>query len=159
MAELVVNEYFLFKIADQIYGDRIQHIERVVRAASLLPLPSTEEKLFGLLDLHGTVLPVINMHICLQIAPQKIAIDDRIVVSGAIQPVAFIVNEVIGVVTIEDSDIQKAATIMPHLDDCIMGISKYQDQRIILLNLEQMLGKLNLQQQTENLISTAGKSE
>lgn len=53
-------------VGKQRYGIALQDIERVIQAVAIAPIPHSAPYIAGAIDLHGTLLPVIDANTLLQ---------------------------------------------------------------------------------------------
>lgn len=53
--------FLVFSLDDRRYGVAIESVERVVRAFSPAPLPKGPASVLGLLNIHGRVIPLLNI--------------------------------------------------------------------------------------------------
>ncbi len=54
-------EWVTFRVAGQIYGLPLQHVERVLRMVAVSPVPEAAPYVMGAIDLHGHVVAVVDM--------------------------------------------------------------------------------------------------
>lgn len=69
-----------FHIGAERYGLRLADVSQVLPAAALKALPLTPPYVAGLLDLHGTPVPVIDLAQLAGLGPSALRFDTRIVV-------------------------------------------------------------------------------
>jgi purine-binding chemotaxis protein CheW len=73
--------YFLtFRMGDRHLALPLDKVERVIRMAALIPLPDAPSWVAGVLNFHGTILPVIDLRKRLGLPEQKVTLDHRILV-------------------------------------------------------------------------------
>ena len=73
----------IFTLDDQRYAVRLSTVESVVRAAAITPLPQAPEIVLGVLDLHGQVVPVINLRLRFRVPEREIRTSDQFVIARA----------------------------------------------------------------------------
>lgn len=71
----------IFALDDQRYALRLDHVKRVVRAAALTQLPKAPDVVLGILDLHGEIVPVINLRRRFRLPERPIALSDQFVIA------------------------------------------------------------------------------
>ena len=73
----------IFTLDDQRYALRLATVERVIRAAAITPLPKAPEIALGVLDLHGQVIPVINLLLRFGLPQRETLASDQFVIARA----------------------------------------------------------------------------
>lgn len=92
-----------FHIGTERYGLRLAGIAQVLPAAALKALPLTPSYVAGLLDLHGTPVPVIDLTQLAGLGPSALRFDTRIVVvdyaadDGRVRALGLLAERVQGV--------------------------------------------------------------
>ncbi len=76
-----MNSHFLaFGIGERKLAFPLKSVERVIRMVALVPVPEGPEWISGLLNLHGRVLPVIDLRKRLGLPQREVHPDDRIII-------------------------------------------------------------------------------
>ena len=140
MAELeTVNDelkLIIFKLGREEYGMDILRVQEIKRMMGITRVPSTPTFIRGVINLRGSVLPVIDLRTRLGLAENDLTEAARIIVvlvNDGI--VGFIVDEVVEVTTISTQDVESAQTLSSGLSaDFITGIAKADNRLYILLN-------------------------
>jgi purine-binding chemotaxis protein CheW len=73
----------IFTLDDQRYAVRLSAVDSVVRAAAITPLPRAPEIVLGVLDLHGQVIPVINLRRRFRVPERELRTSDQFVIARA----------------------------------------------------------------------------
>ena len=103
------NQFLLFRVADWRFGVPLTLVERVVRAVAITPFPRGSGSIVGVIDVHGSVLPVHNLRKRFGAPEREIDPDDCFVlVCNGDQRLALIAEAVEGVVAAEETDIVQA---------------------------------------------------
>lgn len=76
----------VFHIGSERHGLPLAQIERVVPVAQLLRLTDAPRFFAGLLDLHGELVPVVDLTRLSGLTPEAIRYDTRILLVGCPQP-------------------------------------------------------------------------
>lgn len=138
------SKYLSFPLADSLYGINIQHVMEVViysQNMKITQVPHMPEFTKGIINLRGTVIPVIDLRLRFNL--EELEYGGRtcfVVVRIHGVTTGLIVDTVAGVVTFKNNDIDPA----PELDDSaqsrfIHGIGKTKDEVYILLDTESLL--------------------
>lgn len=73
-------QYVLFLIEEQQFGLDLFLIERVLNIVEVTPLPNAPPHLLGAIDLHGEVVPVLNLRHILGFQKKEIALSDHLLI-------------------------------------------------------------------------------
>ncbi len=133
----MTQQLITFHLADQIFGLDVMAVREIRAWTPTSKLPRASDHVAGVVNLRGTVLPVIDLAARLGWAPA--APTDRhviIVAETAGQLRGLIVDAVSDIVTALDEDIQPP----PHtgdnaIIDCLCGIVAKNDKMIMILDL------------------------
>ena len=129
------NSYCIFSIDDQLYGIAVSGVEKIIRAAAIIALPDVPETIIGLLNVEGSVLPVVNIRKKWRLPEREMSVDDRIILFKAGTLVSFIVNSVVGVIQFDHLKFHQAETIHPGLKQYIEGVGRYNNNSVIIINM------------------------
>ena len=126
----------IFKLGREEYGLDILRVQEIKRMMGITRVPSTPTFIKGVINLRGSVLPVIDLRTRLGLAENDLTEAARIIVvlvNDGI--VGFIVDEVVEVTTINTQDVEAAQTLSSGLSaDFISGIAKADTRLYIMLN-------------------------
>jgi purine-binding chemotaxis protein CheW len=121
---------------------RLPVVERVIRAVAVTPVADAPEDVLGLVNIHGTVIPILDIRSVFGIPRKAIVPTDLFVIAGAGQrKVAIPVEEVLGVVEPASGAAVPAGDILPGLADFIEGAVTLEDGMILIYDLERFLRK------------------
>ena len=103
------NHLLLFRVADGRFGLPLPLVERVVRAVAVTPMPQDSGSVVGIINVHGAVLPVIDLRKQFGAPVREIELSDCFVlVHNGDRRLALIVDCVEGVVAADAADIVQA---------------------------------------------------
>lgn len=135
-----MREFFSFTIADEFFALPLCSIETVVRSVELVRLPDAAPELLGLLDLRGTMVPVISIHARLHLPSSPSIVDQRIVVASTEgRRVAFFADSVESVQTIEEEALIDSEAIYPGMDHYVKAIIWQGERKILYCDPDQFL--------------------
>ncbi len=132
-----------FFLGEKEYAVDIASVREVIYGKKISPLPGAPDYFEGLIDLRGTIIPVINLGKRLCVG--KIASLSDSMLSGHImiveidgKKVGFIVDRVQDVVVIDKDSVQSAKNLIELPLPVIEGVFRYKDRLILLLYLERL---------------------
>ena len=149
--ENVVNEnvndelkLIIFKLGREEYGMDILRVQEIKRMMSITRVPSTPPFIKGVINLRGSVLPVIDLRTRLGLVETELGDAARIIVIMANDTtVGFIVDEVVEVTTINTQNIEVAHALSTGLStEYISGIAKADNRLFIMLNPDSIVNIL-----------------
>ena len=114
-----MSEVAVFKIADEEYAFDIEDVKEIIRYEQTTPIPEAPEFVEGLLNLRGSVIPVVSLQERLGFEKN---IDDKtkiIVCNVQDDRIGFIVDDVSDILFVEDKNISKAKNKEAIFDEVI----------------------------------------
>ena len=136
------TQYIVVKIDAEQYGINIKFIDNIVRMQRITRVPKAQNYFKGVINLRGEIIPVMSLRLKFGMVEEEITNAARIIIIklDAQSPVGIIVDEVKEVVTLEDTQIEKVTnTAVEDKNGFIMGIGKYKDDLISLLNVTNVI--------------------
>lgn len=126
----------IFKLGREEYGMDILKVQEIKRMMSITRVPSTPAFIKGVINLRGSVLPVIDLRTRLGLFEAELTEAARIIVVLVNEGVVgFIVDEVVEVTTINPQNVEAVQTLSNGLSaEYISGIAKADSRLYIMLN-------------------------
>ena len=131
-----------FKLRREEYGFNILNVKEIKGLTDITRVPFASDFIKGVINLRGSVLPVIDLKRRLGLQDTEYTEDTRIVVVREDDlEVGMIVDAVTGVITLNSEHVDTAKSVDNENSRFITGIGKVEEERlIILLNLEAIIG-------------------
>ena len=131
-----------FKLRREEYGFNILNVKEIKGLTDITRVPFASDFIKGVINLRGSVLPVIDLKKRLGLHDMEYTDDTRIVVVREDDlEVGMIVDAVTGVITLNGEHIDAAKSVDNENSRFITGVGKVEEERlIILLNLEAIIG-------------------
>lgn len=133
------GQLVIFELAGQLYALPIQETQEIIRMTEITRVPNTREFVEGIINLRGSVVPVINLNRRLGLPAG--AYDDStriIVVEYNGQKVGMIVDNVHEVGSYSEEEIEPPAVAGDGIE-YLNGVVKKGDELWLLLNLGKVL--------------------
>jgi purine-binding chemotaxis protein CheW len=136
------RQYLTFKLGNEIFATDVEKVIEVLDLAAITKIPRTPEFMTGVINLRGSVVPVVDFRLCFGMSKTETTRNTCIVVvevmleneSTVIGALADSVEEVID---LEPDQIQPAPKIGTQIrTDFIMGMGKRDAQFIMILDLD-----------------------
>ena len=139
MAAVSEDQLVVFQLADQKYALPIQETQEIIRMTDVTRIPNANYYLEGIINLRGTILPVINLNRRLGLQEKEADEETRIVVvenNGS--KVGMIVDSVLEVGRYSESEVEPPNMVNSDTD-FLRGVVKKEDQLWLLLDLTHVL--------------------
>ena len=134
LAQLVV-----FRLDERRYALPLAVVERVVRAVEVTPLPKASPIVLGAINVHGRVLPVLNVRKRFLMPEREIGPADWFLLAHtARHTVVLVVDESEGVVERTQAEVVLSTQIVPDLDH-FPGVLRLDDGLVLIHDLETFL--------------------
>lgn len=143
-----IREFHLvtFNIGED-YGVPINQVYEIIRVGSITIVPNSPSYMEGVINLRGKVLPVLNLRKKLKLPAKDINKTSRIIVAEVNNKViGLLVDAVSHVIKVPSGFVESAPEEVLEADtDYITGVGKLQDRLVILLDLEKLLRRENIE--------------
>jgi purine-binding chemotaxis protein CheW len=152
MKALVVNrpqesqQYLTFLLQDQEYGLEIYKIREIRGYSPITPIPNVPPHVRGVMNLRGTVLPVIDLRMKFHLPSVEYDKFTVIVIATvADKTVGLLVDAVSDVLTVEQDAMREAPDFGAAVDTrFINGVFQSKEQLTVALNLEKLLTECDI---------------
>ena len=142
------DQYVTFALAEEEYGVDILKVQEIIGYKGFTKIPDTSDYVKGVLNLRGTVVPVIDLRIKFRMpekAYDKFTVIMIVVVEGRVM--GIIVDAVSDVVNFGKNDIQPPPKIASKVrTEFIKGMGCKGEKFVILLEIEKILALEELDQ-------------
>ncbi len=130
-----------FRLGEENFLVDILRIQEIIRRVEISRMPKAPEYIEGVINLRGTVIPVLDLRKRFGIPLPEETIEERIIViKTENKPMGMIVDAVAEVLRIPEETIDPAPAIDSTVDArFISGVAKVQENLLFLLNLEPLL--------------------
>lgn len=140
------NQILVFNINNELYGIDILKVQEILNFIQPTPIPNCPNYLKGIINLRGTIILVIDLrarfHFDSPMDPNNCVI---VVVAIGNKKYGLVVDSVSDVLTINEENIQEDIDIHSGIDNrYIMGLVKANEQMIILVNIDKVFLKNEL---------------
>lgn len=142
------NKVVVFRLQNEEYGVPVQQVKTIEKIYSMTRVPRTLEFVKGVVNLRGVVTPVIDLRGRFELEETPYTEETRmIVVSVGDIEVGLIVDSAQDVLDVPASAIEPPPEVVGGVRATYLhGIAKLDDRLLVLLNLEKVLKKDEIQQ-------------
>lgn len=130
------TKYVVFQLETELYGVPIDRVERILDDQEVTRIPKLASLFLGVFDLRGQTIPALDLRQRFEL-PQRTEKGAMVVVLLESGRCAWRVDQVAGIFSFDDSDIEES----PHLvkaekDDFLAGVGKKGEKLVVLLDTE-----------------------
>jgi purine-binding chemotaxis protein CheW len=142
-ADRTMNQFVGFRLDDEEYAIAITKIREIILQKPITRLPQVPDYIEGLINLRGTVIPVLNLRRRFGLPPRNFDDETRtMVVSIHEKTIGCIVDEVTQVMRITEEEIQPVPLSVPsRAQRYISGLARLEDRLLIILDVEKLFDR------------------
>lgn len=130
----------VFRIAEEEYAIHIQDVVSIEKLQALTAIPKAPEYIAGMVNIRGTVTPVVDLRVALGQSRMLVSESSRIIlIQMDDHPVGLIVDAATDVIDIPVDTIQKPNLIGTQMPSSLQGVSKLASRLLILLDIQSLL--------------------
>ena len=141
------QEYLTFTLGREEYAIDILRVQEIRGYDQVTAIANAPPFIKGVINLRGTVIPIIDLRRRFGLEPKAGDTDTRIIVieiNG--MTVGFVVDSVSEVLRIPANTVEPAPAVVSGLDsDYISGVGKLEDRLLILLDLDKLLSSEDME--------------
>ena len=148
---LETNQFFTFMLNKEVFAIDISQIREVLEFTQITKVPQTPDMMKGVINLRGSVVPVIDMRLKFGMGEIEKTVETCIVIieillDGDTTLIGALVDSVKEVMDLDSNHIEPPPKIGTQLDtDYIRGMGKHDDQFIIILNIDKIFSASELE--------------
>jgi len=137
----MLNQIVIFKLNDEEFCVDIMDVLEIIRMQTITKVPDVPSFVEGIINLRGTVIPIIDLKKRLNMKLTSYDDNTRIIIIKINEKsVGFIVDSVTEVLHVEPESIKEAPDIIAGIGkEYIESVISYDDRLIINLDLEKIL--------------------
>ena len=150
--QIDMNQYLTFKLDDEVFGLAIGKVREVLDFTTVTRVPRTPEYMRGVINLRGSVVPVVDLHMKFGLAQTEKTVNTCIIIveiniEGEVTILGALADSVQEVVELEPDQIEAAPKIGTKLNtEFIKGMGKREEQFVILLDIDKVFSHDELSQ-------------
>jgi purine-binding chemotaxis protein CheW len=138
------RQYLTFRLGAEIFALEVAQVREVLDLTSITHIPRTPELMTGVINLRGSVVPVVDLRQCLEMSKTVTTRNTRIVVvevalDGEPTIIGALTDSVEEVIDFDPSQIQPAPRIGSQICvDFIKGMGKRDNDFIMILDVDRV---------------------
>ena len=144
------RQYLTFQLGEEIFGLDVSHVREILEFTSVTKVPRTPEYMSGVINLRGSVVPVLDMRLKFGLTKTEKTVNTCIIVVEAsfeeeTTIIGALVDSVQEVSDLEPDQIEPAPRIGTKLKtEFIKGMGKRDDHFMILLDIDKVFSSEEL---------------
>jgi purine-binding chemotaxis protein CheW len=145
-----ITQYLTFKLGEEVFALDVAKVREILEESSITTVPQTPDFMRGVINLRGSVVPVIDLRLkfgmsrtektvntCIIVV--EVAMEDETIVLGTL---ADSVQEVI---EMDPSQIEPPPHIGTNLNtEFLLGMGKHNDRFVMILNIDRVFSSAEL---------------
>lgn len=145
-----VNQYLTFRLADETYGIDVLNVREILDFPSVTKVPQAPEYMLGVINLRGSVTPVVDLRKRFQIETKERTKDSCIIVVEVVVNKESLVLGIVGdsveeVVDLVQDQIEPPPKLGIELNtEFILGMGKQGEDFILLLDMDKIFSSEEL---------------
>lgn len=145
-----VRQYLSFKLDSEVYAIDVSQVREILEFIKITKIPKTPKFMRGVINLRGSVVPVIDLRVKFLMSETQKTVDTCIVVIDIVSEedtlvLGVLADSVSEVFELDPEYIEDAPQIGLGLDaEFIKGIGKYNDQFIMILDIDKIFTQTEL---------------
>ena len=155
----VTTQYLTFKLADEVFAFDISKVREVLDFTSITRVPRMPDFLRGVINLRGTVVPVVDLRLKFGMPKTDKTVDTCVIITevnvdGEQTTLGALADSVQEVLDLDQENIEPAPKIGSGLNtEFIKGMGKHNEKFIIILDIDKVFSAEEL------AVVQAGRSE
>lgn len=135
----MTHHLLIFTIDDLRFALPVQSVRETVRAVAITPLAGAPGVVEGVIDVRGTVTPVLDVRARFRLPPRPVSPSDHMVLAEAAgRPVALRVDRVLDVTAVPDEAVVAARPDDPATRH-LAGVARLPDGLVLVNDLDAFL--------------------
>ena len=145
MAETIeTTQYLTFNLADEVFAVDVGRVREILEITSITKVPQTPDFMRGVINLRGSVVPVIDMRLKFGMTETERTVNTCIIVvevtmDGETVVIGSLADSVQEVIEMESAQIEAAPHIGTQLNtDFIKGMGKHDGRFVMILDIDRI---------------------
>ncbi len=146
-----VRQYLTFKLEGETFALDVVKVREILDYSNITKVPQTPEFMKGVINLRGSVVPVVDMRLKFNMASQEKTVDTCVIVveisiDNEATILGALVDSVQEVFELEPTHIEAAPRIGTKLrTEFILGMGKREEQFVIILDIDKVFSSEELE--------------
>lgn len=136
------QQFLAFLLAGEEYAVDILKVQEIKSWGPVTPIPASPDYMRGIINLRGTVVPVIDLRLRFGIPAKEANLTTAVIIARASSDkseryVGLVVDEVADVYFLKETEIQSRKNVSGAISgEYVQGLSQVKDQMVIVVDLD-----------------------
>ncbi len=136
------QQFLAFLLANEEYAVDILKVQEIKSWGPVTPIPASPDYMRGIINLRGTVVPVIDLRLRFGIAAKDPDLTTAVIIARTFSDkgeryVGLVVDEVADVYFLNEAEIQNRKDVSAAISgEYVQGLSQVKDQMVIVVDLD-----------------------
>ena len=159
------TQYLSFKLGEEIFAVDVAKVREILDVTAITKVPQTPDFMRGVINLRGSVVPVMDMRLKFGMPPTERTVNTCIIVmevsqDGETMVLGSLADSVQEVLDLEPEQIEAAPRIGTRLrSDFIKGMGKQNERFIIILDIDRIFNAGELEVIAGTMTEMDGESD
>lgn len=145
---VAILELLVFDVGDRRLALRARDVHEVIRAVAIAPLPKAPPVVEGVINVRGTLMPVLDLRKRFGLPPVPITPEQHFILARAgPRPVALRVDRALDLTIVPEDAVESATRVVPRAE-YVAGLARLADGVLVIHDLERFLS-LDEEQQVD----------
>ncbi len=133
------KKLLIFTLDELRYALYLPVVEKVFRAVEITPLPRAPAIIYGVVNIQGRIIPVVNVRRRFRLPEREIELDDQMILAHTPRwTVALLADSIDGVKEFHKEDLAPARDLLPGLE-YVEGVLKVPNGMVLIHDLDAFL--------------------
>ncbi len=145
------TQFLSFKLGEEVFAVDVAKVREILDVTAITKVPQTPDFMRGVINLRGSVVPVMDMRLKFGMPPTERTVNTCIIVmevtqEGETMVLGSLADSVQEVLDLDPDQIEAAPRIGTRLrSDFIKGMGKHNDRFIIILDIDKIFSSDELE--------------
>ncbi|OGU55929.1 MAG: hypothetical protein A2V66_18470 [Ignavibacteria bacterium RBG_13_36_8] len=114
----------------------LENVDRVIQAVEITPLPKVPDSIMGIINVHGEILPILDIRRKFNLLQKKLTIHDKIIITKTpAKKFGFVVDDIEGYFETTAHAVIKGESVWPGME-YVDEVVKLSDELVLINNPE-----------------------
>jgi purine-binding chemotaxis protein CheW len=140
--KLKLMQLIVFRVGDEEFGVPIGAVQEIIKVGEITSIPDSPDFIKGLINVRGEIVAVIDVRARFFLTTPVESSRHIVIVKHEGSLFGLMVNEVMEVLRIQESEIKSTPKLMAKLrEDYVQGVITHENRLIILLDVDRVLSE------------------
>ena len=137
---MAATQLVLFNLGDDEYGVNILDVQEIIKPQEVTKVPDSPEFMEGIINLRGTIVPIIDLKSRVRLGDTDITDDTRFIILNTDgQTIGFIVDSVKEILRLEEDTLKEVPDITRINKEYIDSVVEREGKLVIVFDLKKVL--------------------